>query len=34
LGEGSFSKVKLVKRLLDGKLLALKQVKMEKLENK
>lgn len=31
IGEGSFSKVKLVRRHLDGKLLALKQVNMDKL---
>ena len=32
LGQGSFSQVKLVKRVSDGMLLALKQVRMDKLE--
>ena len=31
LGEGSFSEVKLVKRKEDGKILALKQVQMNKI---
>lgn len=31
LGQGSFSKVKLVRRISDGKIMALKQVYMDKL---
>jgi len=31
LGQGSFSKVKLVRRISDGKIMALKQVFMDKL---
>ena len=31
IGEGSFSQVKLVKRKSDGKILALKQVEMDKM---